>query len=37
MEPYVFGYEVGLASKSDVSLNTRKADEANNCDNVNLL
>ncbi|MFL6316300.1 MAG: hypothetical protein ACJ73C_06115 [Nitrososphaeraceae archaeon] len=26
MKPYAFGYEVGLASKSDVSPNTR-ADE----------
>ena len=28
MEPYAFGYGVGLASKSDVSSNTPKADEA---------
>jgi hypothetical protein len=29
MEPYAFGYEVGLAIKSDVSPNTPKAHEAN--------
>ena len=42
MEPYAFGYGVGLASKSDVSPNTQKVDEVtynivNNGDNVNLL
>jgi hypothetical protein len=28
VKPYAFGYEVGLASKSDVSPNTPEADEA---------
>jgi hypothetical protein len=28
MEPYAFGYEVGLAIKTDVSPNTPKVDEA---------
>jgi hypothetical protein len=28
MEPYAFGYEVGLAIKSDVFFHTPKADES---------